>query len=160
MIVVTVGTNETPFDRLLEALTDPGGEEMLVQHGPSHVRPPGALCVDYLDFDQLVAEIGRSRAVVTHAGVGSIMVALSAGLRPIVMTRRSDRGEAVDDHQVPLARVMDERGLISLVEGAEGPLRPDYLGRPRSDQRNPPDLQSGRAGRASRRARARRRASA
>lgn len=120
MILVVVGTNEAPFDRLLTALdgrpTVNDGEALVVQHGPSAVRPRGADCVDYLPYDELVAAIERARLVVTHAGVGSIMTALANGKRPVVMPRLQRYGEAVDDHQVALARRLDAEGLVTSAE--------------------------------------------
>jgi UDP-N-acetylglucosamine transferase subunit ALG13 len=117
VILVTVGTNEARFDRLLRALEGLGaGEELVVQHGPSTVRPTGATCVDYLPFDELAAEMRRARVVITHAGVGSTIASLLNGKRPIVVPRRGREGEAVDDHQVPFARRLHEAGLVHLVE--------------------------------------------
>jgi UDP-N-acetylglucosamine transferase subunit ALG13 len=118
MIFVTVGTNETRFDRLLRAVEDlgHGGEDVVVQAGASDVRPAGARCVDFLPFDAMVEHVDRARVVVTHAGVGSILLALSRGRRPVVVPRLHRFGEAVDDHQVPLARRLAGRGLVTLVE--------------------------------------------
>jgi UDP-N-acetylglucosamine transferase subunit ALG13 len=118
MILVTVGTNEAPFDRLLRALDGrpDDGEELIVQHGPSPVRPPRATCVEFLPYDELVAAIGRARIVVTHAGVGSIMTALANGKRPVVVPRLARFGEAVDDHQLGLGRRLDAEGLVSCAE--------------------------------------------
>ena len=119
MILVTVGTHEDPFDRMLEGVRDfPEGEEIIVQHGPSAVRPAGAVCHEYMPFDELQAHVRRARVVVSHAGVGSIMVALAAGHRPILVPRLSARGEHVDDHQVPLARRLARAGAVVLVEDA------------------------------------------
>lgn len=117
MIFVTVGTNETAFDRLLEGVRGfPEDEEIIVQHGPSPVRPPGARCMDFLPFDRLVEVVREARVVVTHAGVGSIVVCLANGHRPIVVPRLHRNGEAVDDHQVPLCTRLAEAGLVTLVE--------------------------------------------
>jgi UDP-N-acetylglucosamine transferase subunit ALG13 len=117
MILVSVGTNEARFDRLLLAVDRLAWDEPLfVQHGPSSVRPGGAECVDYLPFDTLVEKIRQSRVFITHAGVGSLMVALAAGRRPVVVPRRRRYGEAVDDHQVSLARRMEAAGLVTLVD--------------------------------------------
>jgi len=120
MILVTVGTNEAPFDRLLHVFeVSPPEEELLVQHGPSSIRPPGATCVDYLPYDELAEAIRRARVVVTHAGVGSIMTALANGNRPVVVPRLRRFGEAVDDHQVELGHRLHEEGLVTLVERPE-----------------------------------------
>lgn len=120
MIFVTVGTNETRFERLVDAVAGiTGDEEVVVQTGHCLGRPAGARCVDFLAFDEMVEHARRARVVVCHAGVGSIMMSLGAGRRPVVMPRRVDLGEAVDDHQVPLARRLAEAGLVTLAETAE-----------------------------------------
>jgi UDP-N-acetylglucosamine transferase subunit ALG13 len=117
MIFVTVGTNEAPFDRLLAAFeAGVGDEELLVQHGPSRIRPAGATCVEFLSYDELVEAVARARVVVMHAGVGSIMTALGNGKRPVVVPRLRRFGEAVDDHQLSLGRRLHESGLVTLVE--------------------------------------------
>lgn len=118
MILVTVGTNEAPFDRLLQAVeTLSTDEEIVVQHGSSAIVPANAArTYDFLLFDDLVREMGASRVVVTHAGIGSIMTALSCGKRPVVVARLVAHREAVDDHQLPVARRLVEAGLVTLVE--------------------------------------------
>jgi UDP-N-acetylglucosamine transferase subunit ALG13 len=115
MIFVTVGSSKIPFDRLLSAM-EGVNQPMVVQTGPSPVRPAGARCVPFMSFDELTAEIDRADVIVTHAGVGSIMVALMHGKRPFVVPRLRRFGEAVDDHQLPFAHRLAETGLITLVE--------------------------------------------
>jgi UDP-N-acetylglucosamine transferase subunit ALG13 len=120
MIVVSVGTNEARFDRMLDWVSQAGlDEELVVQHGPSAVRPAGATCVAYVPYEELVELVSRSRAFVTHAGVGSILVSLGAGRRPVVVPRLERFGEAVDDHQLPLARRLAAEHLVTLVETPE-----------------------------------------
>ena len=118
MIFVTVGTNEARFDRLLSAVAELRlDEELLVQHGHSSpIHPPHAELVGFLPFEGLVETIRRARVVVTHAGVGSVMVALANGKRPIVVPRLQTFGEAVDDHQLQLGRRFAKAGLVTLVE--------------------------------------------
>ena len=147
MIFVTVGTNEARFDRLLEALEDvPAGTELFVQHGPSPIRPRGATCTDYLGFDELAERVKEADAVVTHAGVGSVLTALLNGTRPIVVPRLQRFGEAVDDHQLHFGRRAAEAGLVILVEDMDA--LPEAIARlqasppqpPRPDQRLLDDL--------------------
>jgi UDP-N-acetylglucosamine transferase subunit ALG13 len=117
MIFVTVGTNEAAFDRLVEAAGNlPGDEELVIQRGASRVEPARGEVVDFLPFDRLVDEVRRARVVITHAGVGSVMVALANGHRPIVVPRLGRLGEAVDDHQVTWGRRVAQDGLVLLVE--------------------------------------------
>ena len=119
MIFVTVGTNETRFDRLLSAVDALQlAEEVVVQRGPSSVALREACVVDFLPFEVLVQEVRRARVVVTHAGVGSVIVALSNNRRPIVMPRLARHGEAVDDHQLAFAQRFERAGLVTIVETA------------------------------------------
>jgi UDP-N-acetylglucosamine transferase subunit ALG13 len=117
-ILVTVGTNEAPFDRLLRGLhgLDLDGETVVVQHGASAVRPAGARCVDFLPFGELDGLTRSARVVICHAGVGSVAQALAHGRRPIVVPRLRRFGEAVDDHQVFFARRLERAGLATVVE--------------------------------------------
>jgi beta-1,4-N-acetylglucosaminyltransferase len=115
VIVVTVGTNEAAFDRLVAALDDvPPGEELIAQCGSSLLRPSRASCVDFLPFEEVVKLVRRARVVVTHAGAGSTMVALANRKRPIVVPRLRRYGEAVDDHQVHFAQRLADRDLVTL----------------------------------------------
>jgi UDP-N-acetylglucosamine transferase subunit ALG13 len=119
MIFVTVGMNEFPFDRLLYAVDSLANDEpLIVQHGVSAVRPGGAECVESLSFDRLVESMNLARRVVAHAGVGSVMVALATGRRPILMPRRQKFGEHIDDHQVGFAYRLREAGLADVIECA------------------------------------------
>ena len=117
MILVTTGTNEQPFDRLVRAAAELAeGEDAFVQYGASREPHGAGEWVDFLAFDELAERMREARVVVCHAGVGSIMLARRCGHRPVVMPRRLELGEAVDDHQLQLARRLHQAGLVTLVE--------------------------------------------
>ena len=115
MIFVTLGTQAYQFDRLLRGL-EGVGEELVVQGGPSSVRPAGATWFDFLEYPALLEHIRRARVVVSHAGIGSVITVVAENKRPVVVPRLHRYGEAVDDHQVPIARRLADAGLVSLVE--------------------------------------------
>jgi UDP-N-acetylglucosamine transferase subunit ALG13 len=120
MILVTVGTNEASFDRLLEAIgRGADGEAVVVQHGPSAIRPPGAVCVAFMPYESLFEHARAARIIIAHAGAGSILLAAHAGKRPIVMARLQRYGEAVDDHQLAFAQRLDDAGLVDLVHDGD-----------------------------------------
>jgi UDP-N-acetylglucosamine transferase subunit ALG13 len=120
-VFVTVGTDHHPFDRLTRWvdgwLEQGAGERVrcLVQFGTS--RPPSrAEARDYLQYDEVQAAMGEAVAVVTHGGPGSVMTCRWAGKVPVVVPRRHDLGEHVDDHQLAFARRMASEGELEVAE--------------------------------------------
>ena len=118
MILVTVGVSNLPFDRLVGAVGElaAGDETVVAQCGAARVRPRGAVCFDYLPFVELAEWVSKARLVVCHAGIGSVAMCLSRGLRPIVVPRRKQLGECVDQHQVTFAQRLGDLGLATVVE--------------------------------------------
>lgn len=114
MVFVTIGTSE-PFDRLLQSL-EAIDDDLVVQSGDSQAVPERALSVAYMSYEELVEHVRRARAVVSHAGVGTILTVLAQGKRPVVVARRQALGEAVDDHQVVLAQRLGELGVVVNLE--------------------------------------------
>jgi UDP-N-acetylglucosamine transferase subunit ALG13 len=57
--------------------------------------------------------------VVTHAGVGSIILCLTNGREPLVVPRLKRHGETVDDHQLECARRFAQAGMVTLLEDPE-----------------------------------------
>lgn len=114
MIFVTVGTHHQPFERLLDSLAGLNGE-LVVQYGPGE-PPPGATRAEaYMPFEEMVECFRAAEAVVTHAGVGSILCARREGHTPLVVPRRHDLGEHVDEHQAELTRALEARGSVIAV---------------------------------------------
>jgi len=112
VIFVTLGTHHDPFPRLIEGLQQLDGDELVVQHGHSPAPIHAAETADFLSFEQLLERIRLSDAVVTHAGVGSILTCLRLGRIPLVVPRQSRFGEHVDDHQVELTRALADDGKV------------------------------------------------
>jgi UDP-N-acetylglucosamine transferase subunit ALG13 len=127
MVLVTVGTEHYPFDRLVgwvDRWREARSEDevrFVVQYGVSHPPAAGAdvLAHDYLPFPDMLEAIGSADAVVTHGGTGSVMLARHAGAVPIVVPRRHDLHEHVDDHQLAFARRLGARGDCDTVESEQ-----------------------------------------
>ena len=120
MIFVTLGTHHQPFARMIEAIELLPADELVVQHGHSPA-PAGVLeAVPFIGFGEMLARMREADVVVTHAGVGSILLAMREGHTPIVVPRRHAHGEHVDDHQVELTTALAEQNkVIALWEPAE-----------------------------------------
>lgn len=115
MIFVTVGTHHQPFERLLSALGSLDGRELVVQYGPAEPPAGVARAEAYMPFDEMLRCFREAEAVITHAGVGSIICARREGHVPVVIPRRHDLGEHVDEHQAELTRALEDRGSIIAV---------------------------------------------
>jgi UDP-N-acetylglucosamine transferase subunit ALG13 len=126
LLLVTVGTDHHPFDRLVrwvEAWLGQAPERALrclVQTGTS--RPPEATAAwqPYLEHAELEAAMTRAAAVVCHGGPGTILGARQAGAVPIVVPRQQRLGEHVDDHQVLFSRRLAAEGGVFLAESERG----------------------------------------
>lgn len=124
-VVVTVGTDHHPFDRLVGWVDDWAtahpDARVLLQKGTTSrpVSAPNVDAVELLAHADLVASMADADAVVAQGGPGGILDARTVGHRPIVVARRHDLGEHVDDHQIRFTRWLADRGSIDLVEDAE-----------------------------------------
>lgn len=106
MIFVAAGTHHQPFDRLLRAAEAAGralGEDVVFQRGASRLALAGEVH-DVLPPARFEELLQRARVIVLHAGSSSFLQARALGRRPIVVPRRPEHGEHVDDHQVRFAR--------------------------------------------------------
>jgi UDP-N-acetylglucosamine transferase subunit ALG13 len=120
MILVTVGTDHHPFDRLVRWIEQWPARSMadvVVQHGT--VRPiASAECHAFLDPTHMSDLLGKADVVVCAAGPGTVMSARRAGIRPLVVPRTAALGEHVDDHQQSFARHLSGEGVATVVEQA------------------------------------------
>jgi UDP-N-acetylglucosamine transferase subunit ALG13 len=107
VILVTVGTHGQPFHRLLDGLAPLAAmDALVVQHGNGPAPREASRAVPFLSAREIVDLVEQASAIVTHAGVGSFLVAWRAGHVPVMVPRLRSLGEHVDDHQVELTRAL------------------------------------------------------
>lgn len=124
MIFVIMGMEVHPFDRLARAVdelasTDAVGEDFFVQLGTCKFEPRHAAFERFLSFGDVCTHIRRASVAVTHAGAGSTLLCVEQGKHPVLVPRRSSRGEHVDEHQLPFAEKMAGAGLATVVRETE-----------------------------------------
>jgi UDP-N-acetylglucosamine transferase subunit ALG13 len=124
LVLLVVGTDHHPFDRVVrwvDAWAERHSDEVrvVIQYGTS-APPVHAEGRDLFPVDELDAAMEVATAVVCHGGPGTIMGAREAGVVPIVVPRRSEFGEHVDDHQVRFASRVAEAGQVHLVRTESG----------------------------------------
>ena len=117
MIFLTVGT-QFPFDRLVKAVDEAIGqglieEEVWAQTGQSLYQPRSIeKSVDFLEkniFDQWMKKASK---IISHAGIGSITMAMDETKPLLVMPRLQKYGEVVNDHQVDIIRMFEKYGYL------------------------------------------------
>ncbi len=123
MILVTVGTHSAPFDRLIrrmDRIAELTDEEVLMQVGTAGFRPSNAAYFRFLSEEDYEKAFRRSRVVVSHAGVGTILrCALSE--KPLVCSPRLRRyAEHWDDHQLDLCRALSQGGRLEYFSNPDG----------------------------------------
>lgn len=123
MIFVTVGTHEQQFNRLVEYMdmwAENHDEKVIIQSGYSTYEPKNCEWKKLLPYDEMNNLIEQARIVITHGGPSSFVAPLMIGKTPIVIPRKNEFGEHVNDHQVIFSRAISERyGNIIVVEDIE-----------------------------------------
>ena len=117
MVFITLGTQDKEFPRLLdmvEKLIDKGviKGEVIAQIGSTKYKSDKIKLIKYMERCDLVQYIDNCEYLICHAGVGTIMDALSLNKKIIAVPRLSMYKEHVNDHQLDIVREFSKMGLI------------------------------------------------
>lgn len=122
MIFVTVGTHEQPFNRLVKCVDDLKKEgiiteEVVIQTGYSTYEPKFCKWQKLFPYQEMLQLVDKARVVITHGGPSSFIMPLQIGKTPIVVPRRHEFNEHVNNHQVSFSKAVDDRlGTIIVVD--------------------------------------------
>lgn len=116
MIFLTVGT-QFGFDRLVRAVDNAMEqgliqEEIFAQIGPGKYLPQHMNYVDFLEKEIFDQKVRQAEIVISHAGIGSLMLAFDHQKPILIVPRQKKFGEVVNDHQVATARKFEELGHV------------------------------------------------
>lgn len=118
MILVTLGTQDKKFTRLLEKIDELIDKKIItdkvvVQAGYSaDYKSSNMKIFDLIskeEFDKLISECN---VLITHGGVGAILTGLKYNKKVIAVPRLKKYKEHVNDHQIQIVKNFDEEGLI------------------------------------------------
>lgn len=126
MILVTLGTQDKKFYRLIEAVDKAitagaidKGERVVVQAGSSADYKPenGQIEIfDLLPMEEFDGYIANCDLLITHGGVGSIITGLRNGKKVIAAARLEKYGEHENDHQLQIIENFTAAGYILSLE--------------------------------------------
>ncbi len=144
MIYVTVGKGIDPFDRLVKAadeLAPEIGEEVFIQSGCSVYKPLHVRYKEFLTFPDAEELLKTASIIISHAGIGTIIGALRAGVPIVVVPRYKKHKEHFNDHQMEIAGAVEGRPGVEVVyedgdlaaavqrlKGLKGTLKPQKAG--------------------------------
>ncbi|WP_281884347.1 PssE/Cps14G family polysaccharide biosynthesis glycosyltransferase [Paenibacillus sp. YYML68] len=117
MILVSLGTQDFPFNRLLEEidrLIDRGfiQEDVFAQVGYSQYEAKHYRTQKFTDFNQFDELLDQCSILITHGGTGTIVSALKKGKKIIAVPRLKKHNEHVDDHQTEIIELFSKQNLI------------------------------------------------
>ena len=117
MILVTLGTQDKSFTRLLEAIekeikNNNIQEEVVVQAGYTEYKSECMKVFNTIPKDEFIELIEKCDLLITHGGVGSIFDGLKKNKKIIVAPRLSKYHEHTNDHQLEVVKELSKEGYI------------------------------------------------
>jgi len=121
MIFVSVGANPHPFDRLVKKIDDMVGsgelkEEVILQIGTTKYEPKHIKRVKVFwgpgEYEDVLK---NCTLIISHAGLGNAMLARDYKKPFILVPRRKEYGEHIDNHQLQIAKYLEDSGFCQVV---------------------------------------------
>jgi len=100
---VSIGNGTQSFERLLDAvvaIADQLPQPVIVQHGRTPFNHESIEHFAFTDEAGFREYLFNSDLFITHGGGGSVFAAIRMGKKPVVVPRRQQFDEIVDDHQL------------------------------------------------------------
>ena len=117
MILVTLGTQDKPFTRLLEAVQkqiDNGNikDEVVVQAGYTKFKSKDMKIYDLIPYEKFDKLVEQCDILITHGGVASILNGIKNGKKVIAAARLKEYGEHTNDHQLQIISDFAKKGYL------------------------------------------------
>ncbi len=119
MILVTVGTADWPFIRMIRAMDRIAGQidkRVLMQVGHTPLVPKHAECFKFVPYEKMQQYLREASMIVCHASTGPLSSARRFNKPVVVVPREPQLGEAPDAHQLETAsRIKDYSRMVEVV---------------------------------------------
>lgn len=124
MILVLLGTQNNQFKRLLQEIEkciDNGiiNQRVVVQAGFTKFKSDKMNIFDLKPKEVIDNLVDEAEFIITHGGVGSIIMALKKNKKVIAVPRLSEFNEHVNNHQRQIVEIFNEKGYILGVQNME-----------------------------------------
>jgi len=116
---ITVGTHPQQFNRLLQkidqliAIKKINGK-VVCQSGYSNYKPKNFQVTPFFGLEEFEKKIKEADLIITHSGEGNIGLCKNLNKKMIVVPRKKEFEEHTNNHQLELAKVVEEEkiGLV------------------------------------------------
>ena len=117
MVLVMLGTQNNDFSRLLKEIDNLIDKnvikgEVVVQAGYTKYESENMKIFDLIPKDKLLSLQQKADLIITHGGVGSIISSIEKGKKVIVVPRKHEYQEHVNNHQEEIVTMYNEKGYI------------------------------------------------
>ena len=117
MILVTLGTQDKEFKRLLDIIEDAIEndiikEEVVVQAGYTKYDSKNMKIFDVIPMNEFDKLMKKCDILITHGGVGSIITGLKNNKKIIAMARLKIYKESANDHQLQIIDNFSKEGYL------------------------------------------------
>lgn len=82
---------------------------MVIQTGYSNYQPEYCTAQKLFSYQEMIKLVDEARIVISHGGPSSFIMPLQIGKTPIVVPRRRQFNEHVNDHQVSFVKAVEQR---------------------------------------------------
>ncbi|MDR2833987.1 MAG: hypothetical protein LBV67_09755 [Streptococcaceae bacterium] len=122
MILVLLGTQDSPFPRILQEVEKAMkqlniDEEIYAQTGTTNYQSERLIVKDYFLGEEYERLIHDARLIICHGGAGILYKCIHLGKKIIAMPRLAQLGEHNDNHQVELVHQLASFGYVLEVSG-------------------------------------------
>ena len=117
MVLILLGTQDQPFERLLKAVSNQIKkgkikDDVIAQVGCTKFNDKKIQTFDFCDKEEIEKLIRKSKYVICHAGVGTITECIKNNKKVIVVPRLKKFKEHTNDHQVQITKEFENKGYI------------------------------------------------
>lgn len=124
VILVLLGTQNNSFHRLLEKIDEliqdkVIQEEVIAQSGYTKYQAKNIKMIDFISKEELEKLQTQAELIITHGGVGSILLSITKDKKVIAVPRLHKYQEHVNDHQKEIVELFNKKGYIIGIQEVE-----------------------------------------
>jgi len=115
-ILVLTGMHYVAFDELIKAIDEIAfhtQENFLIQIGNSECIPKYANYFRFKEYDEIIHLIKKSKLVICQ-GAMSAVDSIIFGTPTIIIPRKKNRNEVINDHQVIFGEALERMGVVKI----------------------------------------------